>query len=52
MALGAAEADLDIDMAAAEEGPVQRSGPLATKLVDIMQSNVGYERDSQGLSLH
>ena len=49
MALGAAEADLDFDMAAAEEGPVQRSGPLFSKLADIMQSNVGYERDSQGL---
>ena len=49
MALGAAEADLDFDMAAAEDGPVQRSGPLFSKLADIMQSNVGYERNSQGL---
>lgn len=48
-ALGAAEADLDFDMAAAEEGPVQRTGPLFIKLSEIMQSNIGYVRDAAGL---
>ena len=48
-ALGAAEADLDFDMAGAEEGPVQRSGPLFAKLSEIMQSNMSYSKDSAGL---
>ena len=48
-ALGAAEADLDFDMAGAEEGPVQRAGPLFTKLSEIMQSNIGHVRDAAGL---
>ena len=49
IALGAAEADLDFDMAAADEGPVQRTGPLFAKLGEIMQSSMGYSRDAQGL---
>ena len=49
IALGAAEADLDFDMAAAEEGPVQRAGPLFAKLGEIMQTSMGYSRDAQGL---
>ena len=48
-ALGAAEADLDFDMAGAEEGPVQRAGPLFAKLGEIMQTSMGYSRDAQGL---
>ena len=48
-ALGAAEADLDFDMAAAEEGPVQRTGPLFAKLGDIMQSSMGLTRGAEGL---
>ena len=48
-ALGAAEADLDFDMAGAEEGPVQRSGPLFTKLSEIMQSNMSFSKDASGL---
>ena len=49
IALGAAEADLDFDMAGAEEGPVQRAGPLFAKLGEIMQTSMGYSRDAQGL---
>ena len=49
VALGAAEADLDFDMAGAEEGPVQRAGPLFAKLGEIMQTSMGYSRDAQGL---
>ena len=49
IALGAAEADLDFDMAGAEEGPVQRTGPLFAKLGEIMQTSMGYSRDAQGL---
>ena len=48
-ALGAAEADLDFDMAGAEEGPVQRVGPLYSKLSDIMQSNMGHTKDATSL---
>jgi len=49
VALGAAEADLDFDMAGAEEGPVQRVGPLFSKLSEVMNSNIGYTRDAAGL---
>ncbi|MGB0487679.1 MAG: FAD-binding protein, partial [Candidatus Poseidoniaceae archaeon] len=49
VALGAVEADLDFDMAGAEEGPVQRVGPLYAKLSDIMQSSMGYTKDAAGL---
>tara|TARA_B100000700_G_scaffold252210_1_gene283606 strand:+ start:4702 stop:6342 length:1641 start_codon:yes stop_codon:yes gene_type:complete len=49
VALGAAEADLDFDMAGAEEGPVQRAGPLFSKLSEVMQSNIGYTRDAAGI---
>lgn len=49
VALGAVEADLDFDMAGAEEGPVQRAGPLFAKLGEIMQTSMGYSRDAQGL---
>ena len=49
IALGAVEADLDFDMAAADEGPVQRTGPLFAKLGEIMQSSMGYSRDAQTL---
>ena len=48
--LGAAEADLDFEIAGAEEGPVQRSGPLFAKLVEIMTSHVGIVRDADGLT--
>ena len=48
--LGAAEADLDIDMTGAEEGPVQRSGPLFAKLSDLMSTNVGPIRNEGGLT--
>ncbi|MDP6870130.1 MAG: FAD-binding protein [Candidatus Poseidoniaceae archaeon] len=47
--LGAVEADLDIDLAATEEGTVQRAGPLLTKLKTIMNSQVNYLRDASGL---
>jgi succinate dehydrogenase/fumarate reductase flavoprotein subunit len=47
--LGSAEADLDFDMAGAEEGPVQRAGVLSTKLSEIMNSKVGAIRDAAGL---
>jgi len=49
IALGAVEADLDLDMAGAEKGPVQRTGSLLTKLTEIMQSKLGSSRDAQGL---
>ena len=48
-ALGAVEADLDFDMAGAEEGPVQRVGPLYAKLSDIMQSSMGYTKNASSL---
>ena len=48
-ALGAVEADLDFDMAGSEEGPVQRTGSLFTKLTDIMQTKLGSSRDASGL---
>ena len=48
-ALGAVEADLDFDMAGAEEGPVQRTGTIFAKLTEIMQSKMGYSRDASGL---
>lgn len=48
-ALGAVEADLDFDMAESEEGPVQRTGALFTKLTDIMQTKLGASRDASGL---
>tara|TARA_B100001113_G_scaffold51649_2_gene37737 strand:- start:280 stop:1911 length:1632 start_codon:yes stop_codon:yes gene_type:complete len=48
-ALGAAEADLDFDMAGSEEGPVQRTGSLFTKLTDVMQTKLGASRDASGL---
>ena len=47
--LGVAEADLDFDMAGAEEGPVQRAGPLFAKLTDLMSTNVGTIRNESGL---
>jgi len=47
--LGAVEADLDFDMAGAETGPVQRTGPLFAKLAEIMQSKIGHSRDAPGL---
>ena len=47
--LGAAEADLDFDMAGAEEGPVQRAGPLFAKLSEIMNTHLGLTRDKAGL---
>ena len=47
--LGVAEADLDFDMAGAEEGTVQRAGPLFAKLSEIMNSQVGISRDESGL---
>ena len=49
IALGAVEADLDFDMAGAEEGPVQRAGPLFATLENIMQTSMGYSRDAEGL---
>ena len=48
--LGAAEADLDFELAGADEGPVQRSGSLFAKLTEIMASHVGITRDANGLS--
>ena len=36
-------------MAGAEEGPVQRAGPLFSKLSEVMQSNIGYTRDAAGI---
>ena len=51
-ALGAVEADLDFDMAGAEEGPVQRVGPLYAKLSDIMQSSWDTQRMQQACNLH
>ena len=36
-------------MAGADEGPVQRTGPLFAKLGEIMQSSMGNSRDAQGL---
>lgn len=48
--LGVAEADLDFEMAGAEEGPVQRSGALFAKLSEIMNSKSGTSRDESGLS--
>ena len=48
-ALGAVEADLDFDMVSAEEGPVQRVGPLYAKLSDVMQSNMSYTKDASSL---
>ena len=47
--LGVAEADLDFDMAGAEEGPVQRTGALFAKLSEIMNSKVGSSRNESGL---
>ena len=47
--LGVAEADLDFDMAGAEEGPVQRAGPLFAKLTQIMNTHLGKERDDTGI---
>ena len=47
--LGVAEADLDFEMAGAEEGPVQRSGALFAKLSEIMNSKSGASRDESGL---
>jgi fumarate reductase flavoprotein subunit len=47
--LGVAEADLDFDMAGAEEGPVQRAGPLFAKLTQIMNTHLGKERDGTGI---
>lgn len=47
--LGVAEADLDFDMAGAEEGPVQRAGPLFAKLTQIMNTHLGKERDGAGI---
>ena len=47
--LGVAEADLDFEMAGAEEGPVQRSGALFAKLSEIMNSKAGVSRDESGL---
>ena len=47
--LGVAEADLDFDMAGAEEGPVQRAGPLFAKLTQIMNTHLGMERDGTGI---
>ena len=49
--LGSAEADLDFDMAGSEEGPVQRTGALSTKLLEIMNSKVGASRDEAGLQI-
>ena len=48
-ALGAVEADLDIDMKGSEEGPVQRAAPLFAKLTEIMHSSIGQTRDGAGL---
>jgi succinate dehydrogenase / fumarate reductase flavoprotein subunit len=48
--LGVSEADLDFEMAGAEEGPVQRAGPLFAKLTEIMTSHVGMNRDADGLN--
>jgi succinate dehydrogenase/fumarate reductase flavoprotein subunit len=48
--LGVSEADLDFEMAGAEEGPVQRAGPLFAKLTEIMTTHVGMNRDAGGLN--
>jgi len=48
--LGVSEADLDFEMAGAEEGPVQRAGPLFAKLTEIMTTHVGMNRDAEGLN--
>jgi succinate dehydrogenase/fumarate reductase flavoprotein subunit len=47
--LGACEADLDLDMEGAE-GEVLRTSPLFSKLSDIMNGKVSYQRDAEGLS--
>ena len=47
--LGACEADLDLDMEGAE-GEVLRTSPLFSKLSDIMNEKVSYQRDAEGLS--
>ena len=47
--LGAAEADLDFDMAGDEDGPVQRAAPLFANLTEIMTSSVGFSRNESGL---
>lgn len=47
--LGACEADLDLDMESAE-GEVLRTSPLFSKLSDIMNEKVSYQRDAEGLS--
>ena len=48
--LGVAEADLDLEMESAESGPVQRTGPLFTKLNEIMNSNAGLQRNEENLT--
>lgn len=48
--LGVAEADLDLEMEGAESGPVQRTGPLFAKLNEIMNSNVGLNRNGDNLA--
>ncbi len=47
--LGSAEANLDFDMAGAEEGPVQRTGSIYSKLSEIMNSKAGSSRSETGL---
>ena len=38
-------------MAGAEEGPVQRAGPLFAKLTQIMNTHLGMERDGTGIDI-
>lgn len=47
--LGSAEADLDFEMAGVEEGPVQRTGAIFSKLSEIMNSKAGSSRNEAGL---
>ena len=49
IASGACEADLDFDLTSAE-GPVQRTGPLFSKLVEVMNEGVSYTRNEDGLA--
>ena len=48
LASGACEADLDFDLSSAE-GAVQRTGPLFTKLVEVMNQEVSFSRNEDGL---
>ncbi len=49
--LGVAEADLDFEMDTAESGMVQRTGPLFSKLNEVMTNHVGLERSGDDLAV-